>query len=97
MNRKQLTLYLFNTNLMKNIELKNSIYQKIDRLDNNELNEINGMILNYINKKDDLEEWNTLTEQQQAGIYQAIDSLEKGEGILHEDLMNKYRSKYSRE
>ena len=50
MNRKQLTLYLFNTNLMKNIELKNSIYQKIDRLDNNELNEINGMILNYINK-----------------------------------------------
>jgi uncharacterized protein YqeY len=82
---------------MKNIELKKSICKKIDQLDERELNEINGIILNYLNQKDNEEEWNKLTEAQQSGIYKAIESVQKGEGILHEDLMNKYRGKYSGE
>lgn len=82
---------------MKTTELKNSIYQKINHLDDSELNEINGIILNYLNQKDNEDEWNKLTEIQQKGIYKAIESIQKGEGILHEDLMTKYRSKYSGE
>ncbi len=80
---------------MKTAELKNSICQKIDQLDEKELNEINGIILNYLNQKDNDEEWNKLTEAQKTGLYKAIESVQKGEGILHEDIMNKYRSKYS--
>lgn len=82
---------------MKTTDLKNSICQKINLLDERELNDINGIILNYLNQKDNEDEWNKLTETQQTGIYKAIDSIQKGEGILHEDLMTKYRSKYSGE
>jgi len=44
---------------MKTAELKNSICQKIDQLDEKELNEINGIILNYLNQKDNDEEWSS--------------------------------------
>jgi hypothetical protein len=54
---------------MKNTEFKNSICQKIDQLNDSELNEINGIILNYLNQRDDEAEWNKLTEPQQRRAY----------------------------
>lgn len=48
-------------------ELKLKFFSQIDRLDKDKLEEDYGILLNYINSKDDLEEWNNLTIEQHKG------------------------------
>jgi len=76
-------------------ELKLKFFRQIDGLDKDKLEEAYGVLLNYINSKDDLVEWNNLTVEQQKGIIDSIEQLEDNQGISHKDVMNKYKSKYN--
>ena len=76
-------------------ELKLKFFRQIDGLDKDKLEEAYGVLLNYINSKDDLDEWNNLTIEQQKGIIDGIEQLDDNKGILHKDVMNKYKNKYN--
>ena len=76
-------------------ELKLKFFRQIDDLDKHKLEEAYGVLLNYINSKDDLDEWNNLTVEQQKGIIDSVEQLEDNQGISHKNVMNKYKNKYN--
>ncbi|MGE0090812.1 MAG: hypothetical protein AB7S50_15170 [Bacteroidales bacterium] len=76
-------------------ELKLKFFRQIDGLDKEKLEEAYGVLLNYINSKDDLNEWSNLTAEQQKGIIDSIEQLDDNQGISHHNVMKKYVSKYN--
>ncbi|MCF8218307.1 MAG: hypothetical protein K9J21_04940 [Bacteroidales bacterium] len=76
-------------------ELKLKLFRHIDSLDKDDLEEAYGVLLNYLNSKNDLDEWSNLTVEQQKGIVDSINQLEKNQGISHNDVMQKYKNKYN--
>ena len=49
-----------------------------------------------MNGQKELTDWDTLTESQKTGIIDALEEIEEGKGISHQDVVSKYRNKYSR-
>lgn len=76
-------------------ELKLKFFRQIDGLDKDKLEEAYGVLLNYINSKDDLDEWSKLTAEQQKGIIDSIEQIENNQGISHKEVMKKYKNKYN--
>jgi hypothetical protein len=76
-------------------DLKLKIFRKIDSLEKNRLEEFYGLLLNYINGKQDISDWDKLTKSQKQGLLDAIDELEAGKGSLHKDVIDKFRKKYN--
>jgi hypothetical protein len=76
-------------------ELKLKILREIDSLEKGKLQELYGYVQNYIRGTKDISEWDNLSLAQQKGIRQAIDDLDKGVSVVHEDVISKYRKKYS--
>ena len=76
-------------------ELKLKIFREIDGLEKGNLQELYGYLQNYIRGNKDISDWDNLSLAQQNGIKEAIGDLDKGNGIVHEDLIEKYRKKYS--
>jgi hypothetical protein len=52
-------------------------------------------LLNYVNGKKDVSEWDRLTLAQKKGLMDAIDQLDSGKEISHNDLIDKLRKKYN--
>ncbi len=76
-------------------EIKLSLFQKIDSLEKNKLKEIYGILVNYINGNRDIEEeWNVLSEEQKDGIFDAIEEIDSGKTISHDNIISKFRDKY---
>ncbi|NOQ25672.1 MAG: hypothetical protein GQ564_09965 [Bacteroidales bacterium] len=76
-------------------ELKLKFFRQIDGLDKDKLEESYGVLLNYINSTDDLDEWSKLTAEQQKGIIDGIGQIENNKGIAHNEVMKKYKNKYN--
>lgn len=76
-------------------ELKLKLFREIDSLDEKKLEEAYGVLLNFINSKDDQDDWNKLTTEQQKGIIDSIQQIENNEGIPHKEIMRKYKNKYN--
>lgn len=76
-------------------ELKLSLFRKIDSLEKNKLQEVYGVLVNYLNGQKDLNDWQSLTEQQKRGILDAISEIDSGKGISHDMVLSKFRKKYS--
>ena len=76
-------------------DLKLKIFRQIDSLERNRLEELYGVIINFINEKKDIDDWERLTEEQKQGIVDAIEEIEMGKGIPNEKVMSKIRRKYS--
>ncbi len=76
-------------------ELKLKFFRQIDGLDEDKLEQAYGVLLNYINGKDDIDEWNNLTTEQQKGIIDSIEQLENNQGISHKEVIKKYKNKYN--
>lgn len=53
---------------MDTADLKLNLFRQIDKLDQDKLKEVYGVLLNYINNQDNTEEWDELTKEQQKGI-----------------------------
>jgi hypothetical protein len=76
-------------------ELKLKFFRQIDGLDKDKLEEAYGVLLNYINSTDDLDEWSKLTAEQKKGIIDGIEQIENNQGIAHNEVMRKYKNKYN--
>ena len=76
-------------------ELKLRIFREIDSLEKGKLQEIYGYVQNYVRGNKDIDEWDSLSLTQQEGIKEAISDLDKGVGVVHEDVITKYRKKHS--
>lgn len=81
---------------MNAAELKINLFRKIDMLNDDELSRLYGDLINVINGTVDNIHWQNLSLPQKNGIKNAIASLEKGNGIAHEEVMKKYRKRYSK-
>lgn len=78
-------------------DLKISLFRKIDMLKDDELEKIHGQLLNILNGASDSAHWNELSQAQKSGLTDAIDSLHSGMGMAQEEVMEKYRKRYSGE
>jgi hypothetical protein len=76
-------------------ELKLKIFRQVDSLEKNRLEELYGVFQNYINGQKKINDWGKLTEEQQQGIFDAIDEIKTGKGILHDKVMSNIRKRYS--
>ena len=76
-------------------DLKLKIFRQIDSLEKNRLEELYGLLLNHINGKKDISDWERFTPAQKKGLMDAIDQLDSGKGISHKDVINKLRKKYN--
>lgn len=76
-------------------DLKLKIFRQIDALEKNRLEELQGVLVNFINGKKDLDDWQKLTEEQQQGITDAIDEIDSGKGIPHHKVLENILRKYT--
>jgi len=65
-------------------DLKLKIFRQIDSLEKRRLEEFYGLLLNYVNGKKDVSEWDKLTTAQKQGILNAIDEMDSKKGVAHE-------------
>jgi hypothetical protein len=75
-------------------ELKLRLFRQIDSLEKSKLEELYGVVTNYINGNRDLSEWDKLSDNQKQGILDALEELKDGKGISNKEVMNKFRTKY---
>ena len=92
---KNLSLSLRKLTTMTVSDLKLRIFREIDSLEKNKLEEFYGLLMNYINGKQDISDWDKLSESQKKGIFDAIDQIESGKGIPNKKVLDKFRKKYS--
>jgi hypothetical protein len=76
-------------------DLKLRIFREIDSLEKNKLEEFYGLLMNYINGKKDISDWDKLSANQKQGILDSIDEIDSGKGIPNKVVLDKSRKKYS--
>ena len=76
-------------------DLKLKIFRQIDSLEKNRLEEFYGLLMNYMNSKKDITEWDKLSKAQKKGLFDAIDEIEEGKGKSNKTVIDKFRKKYS--
>jgi hypothetical protein len=76
-------------------DLKLRIFREIDSLEKNRLEEFYGLLMNYINGKKDISDWDKLSVNQKQGILDSIDEIDSGKGIQNKVVLDKFRKKYS--
>jgi hypothetical protein len=90
----------FSLSLRKNYtmtvsDLKLKLFRQIDTLEKGKLEEIYGVLINYINGQKDVTEWEQLSDNKKKGIIDSIDELESGKGIPNSVVIDKFRKKYN--
>jgi hypothetical protein len=80
--------------IMTTSELKLRLFRQIDSLEKSKLEEVYGVVTNYINGHKDLSEWDKLSDNQKQGILDAIEEIKDGNGISNKVVMDKFRKKY---
>jgi len=75
-------------------EIKVKLFQQIDSLDNNKIEELYGIVENFMNGQVDMEEWDKLTFAQKQGIENGISELDADKGVPHNIVMDELRKKY---
>lgn len=79
---------------MNPAEIKIDLFRKLDSLKGNRLKEAYDLLLNFINNKNEIDEWANLSPDQQHAIQLGIKQLDKGEGRQHKDVVSHFRSKF---
>jgi hypothetical protein len=75
-------------------DLKLKIFRQIDSLEKSRLEEFYGLLLNYVNGKKDVSDWDKLSNAQKQGILDAIEEVDSEKGIAHKVVIDKFRKKY---
>ena len=75
-------------------DLKLKIFRQIDSLEKSRLEEFYGLLLNYVNGKKDVSDWDKLSAAQKQGILDAIEDVDSEKGIAHKVVIDKFRKKY---
>jgi hypothetical protein len=79
---------------MDTTSLKIKLIKEIDSLDNKNIDELYGIVMNFINGKVEMGNWDSLTEKQKAGIESGLNQLDQGKGINHDLVMKELKKKY---
>ena len=79
---------------MKTTELKQKLIRKLENLEESQMEELYGLVVNWLNGKKEVEEWALLSESQKKGIIDAIEEIDSGYGQAHSDVVNEMRKKY---
>jgi hypothetical protein len=80
---------------MTTSELKLRLFRQIDNLEKNKLEEVYGVVTNYLNGQKDISDWDKLSDNQRHGILKAVEEIAEGKGIQNEVVLDKFRKKYS--
>jgi len=80
---------------MNTSDLKLKIFREVDSMENSKIEELYGVLNNFINGQKKMNDWEKLSSIQKQGIMDAIDEIDAGKGIQHNKVINKYRKKYS--
>lgn len=75
-------------------ELKAELFTRIDSLNKIELEQIYSLVQKLVDRSAS-EPSDTLSESQQKGILDALEELNKSDGIDHQSVIDKYRQKYA--
>jgi len=75
-------------------DLKLKIFREVDSLEKNRLQEIYGVLINYIRSQKDIDDWDKLSEEQKQGIVDAINEIDSGKGTPHKKVMARIRKNY---
>ena len=81
---------------MNTSELKLKIFRQVDSLENARLQDLYGILTNFINGNKEISDWNNLTDDQKLGIDAAIKEIDAGKGLSNVQVISKYRKKYTR-
>lgn len=76
---------------MKTTELKQKLIRKLENLEESQMEELYGLVLNWLNGKKEVEEWALLSEPEKQGIIEAIEEIDSGYGQSHADVVNEMR------
>lgn len=79
---------------MNSAEIKIDLFRKLDGLKGKDLKEAYGLLLNYINGNNEIDEWNNLTSEQKEAIMVGIRQLDNGEGRSHQEVMTDFRNRF---
>jgi hypothetical protein len=79
---------------MGTAELKLDLHAKIDHADNLQLKELYGLVTNYLNSNTDIEDWDTLSAQQQKALLKGETEAEAGLGNSLNKINERLRNKY---
>ena len=74
--------------------LKHDLIEKIEQADENQLSEIYGLVINYFNSNESVEEWDVMPESHKEAINRGLEQIEAGLGTPFREINNKLRSKY---
>ena len=80
---------------MNSAEIKIALFRKLDSLKGDQLEEAYGILLNYINGKNEPDDWQNLTQEQQNAIRIGVEQLDNGEGREHSKVMSDIRRRYT--
>ncbi len=76
-------------------DLKLKIFRQIDSLEKSRLEEFYGLMMNYLNSKKDITDWQKLSKAQKKGLFDAIEEIESGKGKSNNAVLDRLRKKYS--
>ena len=74
-------------------ELKLDIFRTIDQLKKGQLDELSGVISNFVHGKNGTDDWNKLSNMETKAILDAKASIRKNGGSTHASVMNNMRKK----
>jgi hypothetical protein len=80
---------------MNTAELKLKLFREIDSLENSKLEQLYGVLLNFINQENENTDWNSLSKTQQNGLIDAVNEMNSFDGIEHKSVIEKYKQKYA--
>jgi hypothetical protein len=72
--------------------LKSEIYQKLEELDEQGLNEVNEMVTAYLKKTELEDQWDTLSEEDKAAIEEGLEQVEKGMTVPFDEVRERIRN-----
>lgn len=89
------TVFLIKLLVINTAELKLKLFREIDTLDKYKLEEFYGFLLNFLNKNNTDDEWNSLTTAKKNGLLEAINEMNISEGVANDSILKKYTDKYA--
>jgi hypothetical protein len=80
---------------MTSAELKLNIFRTIDKLKKSQLDELSGVISNYVQGQQGLDDWEKLSESEKKSLLNAKASIRKNGGTKHSAVMSELRKRLS--
>lgn len=80
---------------MSTSELKLKILKTLDHLDESNLKKFYDLLVSATESKKDISDWDSLSQNQQKGLIEAIEEMNHSEGMEHDALLNTLKNKYA--